>query len=221
MADNDVSADLSAEALGRLTPDQLADLLDGLDAAHPGLADLDVEVVGRLVDPRKLSVQRFVRLLAALDRLARQGADVDLSKLDATTFARIITRASSSQLQGIMAVSDLRTRVLDEVFRRMGDHLRHDRAAHASAVVHWWLTGGLGDGGYDRYETIIEHGTCVAHRESTRDPRATITLHPADFLKLITHNSSGPVLFMTGKLKVNGDLGFAAGLTSLFDLPRG
>ncbi|HEX4703571.1 MAG TPA: SCP2 sterol-binding domain-containing protein, partial [Pseudonocardiaceae bacterium] len=30
---------------------------------------------------------------------------------------------------------------------------------------------------------------------------------------------SGAVLFMTGKLKIKGDLGFAAGLTSLFDIP--
>jgi hypothetical protein len=221
MAGNDVSADLSAEALGKLKPDRLVDLLDSLDPAHPGLASLDIDVIGRLTDPRKLSGDRFVRLLSALDRLARSGANVDLSHFDATTFARIITRASSSQVHAIMAVPELRARVLGEVFRRMGDHLRPERAAHTSAVVHWRLTGGTGEGGYDRYETVIEHGTCVVHRESTRDPRATITLHPADFLRLITHNSSGPVLFMTGKLKINGDLGFAAGLTSLFDLPRG
>ena len=69
--------------------------------------------------------------------------------------------------------------------------------------------------------TVIEHGTCVSHRERTREPRVTITAHPADFLRLITRNASGPVLFMTGKVKINGDLGFAAGLTTLFDLPRG
>jgi alkyl sulfatase BDS1-like metallo-beta-lactamase superfamily hydrolase len=140
--------------------------------------------------------------------------------MNAGTFARLITRASTDQVQGILARPELRTRVLNEIFRRMGDHLRADRATHTRAVVHWRLTGGTGEGGYDRYETIIENGTCALHRESTRDPRVTITVHPVDFLRLITNNASGAVLFMTGKLKIKGDLGFAAGLTSLFDLPR-
>jgi putative sterol carrier protein len=221
VADDAVSADLSEEALGRLRPDRLVEVLDGLDPHHPGLADLDIDVLGRLIDPRTLRRDQFVRLLAALDRLSGQGADVDLSRMDADTFARIITRASADQVQGIMARPELRARVLGEVFRRMSDHLRVDRAAHTSAVVHWRLTGGAGEDGYDRWELVIDQGTCVVRREPTRDPRATITVQPTDFLRLITRNASGPVLFMTGKLKVNGDLGFAAGLTSLFELPRG
>jgi hypothetical protein len=213
--------DLSADALGRLRPDRLVDLVDGLGPDHPELATLDINTVGRAVDPRKLDRDQFVRLLTALNRLAAFGPNLDLGRMDATTFARIITRASADQIRGALARPELRARMLDEVFRRMGDHLRADRAAHTNAVVHWRLTGGTGEGGYDRYETIIADGTCVVHHAATSDPRVTITLHPVDFLRLITSNASGPVLFMTGKLKVRGDLGFAAGLTSLFDLPRG
>lgn len=212
--------DLSAEALGRLDPAAVLALLDGLDPNDPALADLDINVIGQVVDPRRLGRADFVRLLAALDRLAGVGADVDLSRMDARTFARIIGRASGDQVQGVLARPELRARILDEIFRRMSDHLRADRAAGTTGVVHWRLTGGSGDGGYDRWETVISDGTCVVHRESTRDPRVTITVHPADFVKLITNNASGPVLFLTGKLKIKGDLAFAAGLTSLFDLPR-
>jgi hypothetical protein len=212
---------LSAEALGRLHPDRLVELLDGLTADHPGLADLDINTIGRVIDPRALGREQFVRLLASLDRLAGLGANVDLSRMDARTFARIISRASNDQVQGVLGRPELRTRILNEIFRRMGDHLRADRATRTKAVVHWRLIGGAGAGGYDRYETVIEDGACVVHDGSTRDARVTITLHPVDFLRLITNNASGPVLFMTGKLKVKGDLGFAAGLTSLFDLPRG
>ncbi|HEX4723887.1 MAG TPA: SCP2 sterol-binding domain-containing protein [Pseudonocardiaceae bacterium] len=212
--------DLSAEALGRLDPDRLVALLDGLTPDDPALAVLDINTLGKVVDPKALGRDQFVRLLAALDRLAGLGAHVDLSRMDADTFARIIGRASSDQVRGALARTELRTRILDEIFRRMSDHLRTDRAERVRAVVHWRLTGGTGEGGYDRWETIIEDGTCAVHRESTRDPRVTITVHPLDFLKLITNNASGPVLFMTGKLKIKGDLGFAAGLTSLFDLPK-
>lgn len=211
--------DLSA--LGRLPPDRLIELLDGLTPDHPGLAELDINTIGQAIDPRALGRDHFVRLLASLDRLASLGANVDLSRMDAPTFARLISRASTGQVHAALSRPELRTKILNEIFRRMSDHLRPDRAAHTSAVVHWRLTGGVGDGGYDRYETVIEDGTCVVHDRSTRDARVTITLHPADFLRLITNNASGPVLFLTGKLKIKGDLGFAAGLTSLFDLPRG
>jgi putative sterol carrier protein len=47
-----------------------------------------------------------------------------------------------------------------------------------------------------------------------------VTLAPVEFLKLVTGNASAPLLFMSGKLKVAGDLGFAAGLTSLFNIPK-
>ncbi|HVV24305.1 MAG TPA: SCP2 sterol-binding domain-containing protein [Pseudonocardiaceae bacterium] len=146
---------------------------------------------------------------------------LDLSQVDPHTFAAIVTQASGAQMTEVMGEPALRTKVLDEIFRRMGGHLRADRAAGVTAVVHWRLTGGTGEGGFDRYETIIENGTCTVNRTATRDPRVTITLSPIEFLRLITRNASAPVLFMMGKVKVKGDLGFAAGMTGLFDLPRG
>jgi putative sterol carrier protein len=144
----------------------------------------------------------------------------DWGQVDAQTFATIVTNATTDQLKTIFGQPAWRTRVLAEIFRRMGEHLRADRAAHVTAVVHWRLTGGADPDGHDRYETVIEGGTCTVNREWTRDPRVTITLSPIDFVRLITQNASAPMLFVTGKVKVKGDLGFAAGLTGLFDLPR-
>jgi len=211
---------LTEETIGQVTPSQLVELLEALDPADKALRDIDIDMIGAAIDPHALSKDQFVRLLSVIDRLARAGADVDLSRMRAGTFARIIAKASGPQVEGIMVRPELRARILGEIFRRMSAHFRTDRAASTRAVVHWRLTGGSGTGGYDRYETVIENGTCTVNAEPTRDPRATITIHPADFLKLITRNASGPVLFMTGKLKIKGDLAFAAGLTSLFDLPR-
>jgi putative sterol carrier protein len=88
------------------------------------------------------------------------------------------------------------------------------------AVVHWRFTEGSGQGGYDRYESVISRGECSTGRDKTAEPRVTITVGPYDFLRLITSHASAPVLFMTGKLKVRGDLAFAAGMMGLFDLPR-
>lgn len=141
------------------------------------------------------------------------------AQVDAQTFATVVTTSSAAQMKAVFADPEWRPKVLDEIFRRMGDHLRSD-AAHVRAVVHWRLTDGAGEDGYDRYETVIEQGTCQVNRESTREPRTTITLSPIDFVRMITRTASAPMLFVTGKVKVKGDLGFAAGLIGLFDLPR-
>ncbi len=199
--------------LGKLSPTQLVDLLSALEPTSTDLKQLDVDAIGRAIDPRKLRRSEFVALLTQVDRLA--GAD--LSALSAETFARLISRASRDQLADVLSQESLRSMILTEIFRRMRSHLRVDRTRSVSAVIHWRFPTA---GDYDRFETIIEHGTCVVSRSHTRDPRVTLTLSPYDFVRLITSNASAPVLFMTGKLKVRGDLAFAATLTTLFNLPR-
>lgn len=48
----------------------------------------------------------------------------------------------------------------------------------------------------------------------------TLKLKPLAFLKLVTGNAEGPMLFLRGKLKIDGDLMTAARLTDLFAIPR-
>ncbi|HEX3789160.1 MAG TPA: SCP2 sterol-binding domain-containing protein [Pseudonocardiaceae bacterium] len=214
------AAGTALESMASLRPAELVDLLERIDPTDQQLATTDINELGAAIDPGKLNPGLFVRLLAAIDRLAAGGADLDLTKMGANDFARLISSASADQLVALMAHPRLRARILDEIFRRMSEHFRADRAANTRAVVHWRLYEGAGSGGYDRYETVIENGTCTVNPERTRDARVTITMHPADFLRLITGSSSVPTLFMTGKLRVRGDLAFATGLTGLFDLPR-
>ncbi|GLZ37483.1 SCP2 sterol-binding domain-containing protein [Actinokineospora sp. NBRC 105648] len=206
--------------IGALEPRELVALLDRMDPADIAAMDIDVDAIGRAVDPRQLGRDDLSLLLGAINRLAEAGAGVDLSGLAPPTFARIIAHASREQVEAIMGQPRLRAAVLTEIFRRMGSHLREDRVVGLHAVIHWRLTGGTGEGGYDRYEAVIAEGACVVGREMAQRPRVTITLSPVDFCKLVTHNASAPVLFMTGKLKVRGDLAFAAGLTGLFELPH-
>src|ERR1700742_755263 len=122
------------------------------------------QVIERLreLDPRRVDKAELVALLESAE-------DADLAQLDAQSFARLITRASAGQIRAVLERPGLRAAVLAEIFRRMGEHLRADRAAHTQAVVHWRLSGGTGDGGYDRWETVIEGGTCVTHTEPTRE----------------------------------------------------
>ncbi|HWE88891.1 MAG TPA: SCP2 sterol-binding domain-containing protein [Pseudonocardiaceae bacterium] len=220
MADTGPEAASTDQSTDHLKPARLVEFIECLDGPEDMPASVDFDAIARRIDPRAFDKQELSRLLARMDRLARDGARLDLSLVSPMTFARLVTNASADQVAALMTLPALRKRVLDEVFRRMVEHFRHDRGSKVSGVVHWRLTGGAGVGGYDRYETIIENGTCVVNSVKTRFPRVTITLNPADFMRLITGNASAPVLFMTGGLRVKGDLAFAAGLTGLFRLPH-
>ena len=212
--------DLTVDAIGKLSPSQLVELLKQLDPTSDRLEQVDIDAIGRAIDPTLLRGGEFRTLLEQVDRLAGAGAGVDLSRLGAQTFARLIGRASKVQLAEVLAKPVLRARILDEIFRRMQSHLRAEKAGSVSAVVHWRFPDVPGGDSYDRYETVIDHGRCTTSRDRSQSPRVTITVCPYDFLRLITSNASAPVLFMTGKLKVRGDLAFAASMMGLFDLPR-
>jgi putative sterol carrier protein len=115
----------------------------------------------------------------------------------------------------------MRGQILSEIFRRMAEHFRADAARNTDAVIHWRI-GGREDGGTDDYETVIANGACDAHEGfQSAQARVTFKIGGADFLKLVTGNAAGPMLFMSGKLKIEGDMMFAASAASLFTIPKG
>jgi putative sterol carrier protein len=108
---------------------------------------------------------------------------------------------------------------LNEIFRRMAEHLNEDRAKSTDAVIHFKILD-RPDGGYDHYEVVLAGGECTVSNEPAHEPRVTLKIAPVPFIKLVSGRESGPTLFMTGKLKIEGDLMFASQMTSLFRIPR-
>ena len=148
------------------------------------------------------------------------GGAIDTSQVDPEEFARNIASATDEQLAEGMA-SPLRDQILDEIFSRMAQHFRADKAPDSEAVIHWRI-GGRADGGHDEFETVIAGGQCDAHRGFQHEgARVTFTIGGPEFLRLVSGNVAGPTLFMTGKLKIEGDLMFAASTASVFELPSG
>jgi putative sterol carrier protein len=142
----------------------------------------------------------------------------DFTSVDPTKFAQIVKSTPDAQLAEVMH-GDLRGKILDEVFARMPASFRPDRAGGTNAVVHWTITG-RPDGGSDTYEVVVEDGACTVSESPQREPRLTLTLGPVEFLKVVSSNGNPVMMFMTGKLKAKGDLGLAANIANLFDLPK-
>jgi len=142
----------------------------------------------------------------------------DFSNLEPGQFAELVKTASDSQLNEIMA-SDVRGKVLDEIFRRMPSLFRPDRAGNTNAVIHWTITG-RPDGGSDTYEIVIADGECKLSENPDNEPKLALTMGPADFLKVTAGVGNPVMMFMTGKLKAKGDLGLAANIANLFNIPK-
>lgn len=146
-----------------------------------------------------------------------QGMSESAQLVDPAEFAGMVRDATDDQLREGFATN--RKLILDEVFRRMGHHLRVQAAADVEAVVEWRILGGAG-GNPDRWQVVIRDGACAVVPEGEEEPRVAFTLDPVDFVRLVTGNASGPRLFMFGRLKVEGDLMLAARMPSLFSIPR-
>jgi putative sterol carrier protein len=66
---------------------------------------------------------------------------------------------------------------------------------------------------------VFRGGEVKVSSEPVEQPRVTIKAAPVPFLRLVTGQQSGPAMFLTGKLKIDGDLLFASRMTSYFRIP--
>jgi len=148
--------------------------------------------------------------------------DLDVSQFegaDGARFAALVKSASKDQLESLLA-GDHRGSFLGAIFERMPGLFRADRAGSTNAVIHWNI-GGRPDGGADTFELIIADGTCKLSPTPEQEPKLSFTLGGYDFLQLIAGLGNPMMMFMTGKVKAKGDLGLAANIANLFDLPKG
>lgn len=156
--------------------------------------------------------------MAADEGIAQDEGTATIEGVDEAQLVQIVAGATDQQLEELMA-SEARRGVLDDIFRRMAEHVDPERARDVTAVLHWKIYD-RPEGGYDHFEVVLENGACVVSETPSREPQVTLKLKPADFLKLVSGNASGPTMFMTGRLKLEGDVMLASRLTSMFHIPK-
>ncbi len=106
--------------------------------------------------------------------------------------------------------------VLDKVFAGMVGSFNPEKAAGQQATVQYEIGG---PDGTHEYNMRIADGRCEVDKGRAESARVTLRIGLADFLRLITGKVNGMQLFMTGKLKVSGDLFFAQTYQAWFDRP--
>jgi len=102
-----------------------------------------------------------------------------------------------------------------EIFNQMAQNLNPDAAKGMNSVIQFNLTG---DGG-GNYNVSIKDGACTVAEGSHASPNMTMTMAAQDYVDMISGKLNGQMAFMSGKLKIAGDMGLAMKMQSLFKRP--
>jgi putative sterol carrier protein len=147
----------------------------------------------------------------------------DLSNIDdyadiaPAQFAALVKQTSDRELAQILSGPHRKT-ILDNIFTRMPEQFRPDRAGSTRAVIHWVIAGGAD--GPDTYEVRVADGKCETSLAPTvEEPDLAITIGPVEFVKVVSGNANPMMMFMTGKIKAT-NLPLAANIQNLFAVPK-
>jgi putative sterol carrier protein len=99
-----------------------------------------------------------------------------------------------------------------QVFDQMPGRLNKDAAKGLNAVYQFDLSG---DGGGE-WAVLINNEQCQVQEGAHASPNITISMSAKDYLEMVAGRLNGQMAFMTGKLRISGDMGLALKLQSLF-----
>jgi putative sterol carrier protein len=131
-------------------------------------------------------------------------------------FAELVRSAGDEDIVNVVHATGTEA-VLDRIFQGMQERFLPDRAAPTTADVQFVITD---DGAEHPYFVKIANGSCETGPGAVDDPRTTITTDLVSFTRLVSGQAQGPQLFMSGKLKVAGDLMFSAQIMNFFEAPK-
>jgi len=103
--------------------------------------------------------------------------------------------------------------VLDGVFAGMAEAFLPEKAGAQSAVVQYDVTVA---GQPHSYHLNIADGQCVVARGRADTPRVTLVLALPDFLRVVAGKLPPVQAFMSGKLKLQGDMMIATAMQGWF-----
>lgn len=103
---------------------------------------------------------------------------------------------------------------LKNIFEGMRDSFKPEAAKDVSATVQYDVDTGEG---VKQWSVTFADGTCSVQEGTTESPRLTIAVGLVDFIRLIFNQAQGPQLFMSGKMKLQGDMMWAMQMQNYFE----
>lgn len=103
--------------------------------------------------------------------------------------------------------------VLGKIFAAMESMFRPDRAAGQDGVVQWEVDD---SGSTHVYHVTTAGGTCQASPGPADAPKATLSFTLPNFVRFMAGEMNGIQAFMTGKVRISGDVMYAQRMESFF-----
>jgi putative sterol carrier protein len=131
----------------------------------------------------------------------------------AEEFAGLVANATDEQIvEVIHSVGTKET--LARIFENFPERFVPEKAQGVDAEIQFVVTD---DGEEHSHLVTVRNGTCTTEAKRAEEPKVTLMTDLVSFVKLITGQAQGVQLFMTGKLKVSGDLMFSQRIMTFFE----
>ena len=101
-----------------------------------------------------------------------------------------------------------------EIFIRMPEVFNPSAAQGLDAVIQYDISG---DGG-GNWTIIIKDGACQVQEGTHEAPSVTLSMSDETWLQIVNKETNGMEAFMSGQLKVSGDIMLAQRIEQLFPL---
>lgn len=98
-----------------------------------------------------------------------------------------------------------------EYFAELSKEIDTEKVKDITATFQWDITG---EGG-GKWHVKLEGGNVEIAEGETDDPNITITVSAPDWLDVASGKLNGQMAFMTGKIKIQGDMTLAMKLQAL------
>jgi len=103
---------------------------------------------------------------------------------------------------------------VEQTFEQMESRFRADKAAGVNASIQYDITGSGGG----TWNAVIKDSACKVSSGAVANPTLTLTMAAQDWLDMTSGKLSGQNAFMTGKLKLKGDMGLAMKIGGMFQV---
>ena len=143
--------------------------------------------------------------------------EIDISQIDMSPeqFTEMIRGASDADIETGIRTAGIEA-VLDRIFQGMQERFVPEKAKGINAEIQWVVTD---EGKEHPYTLRVANDSAAVEKGRAASARVTLTATLVPFLRLISGQENGVQLFMSGKLKVSGDLMFSQQVQTFFAVP--
>jgi len=102
---------------------------------------------------------------------------------------------------------------LDQIFEDMQQSFQPDKATGVDAQIQWLVKDGEEE---KPYAITIKDGSFSWQQGQADNPAVTLSTDKDSFVALMTGQAQGPALYMSGKLRIQGDMMLAQRMGQFF-----